>query len=131
MEMDVKNDLPAIVVDVHLQTITTISDIARARQPIRHKRDRTDPYGVIGLDIQEGWNVPLRHDQEVDRSAGINILNGQQEVIFVNFDGWLPVIDDIAKHTFSHQPIQCGRSSLTAGLGVTVRLLANLSHRLE
>lgn len=129
MEMDVKNDLPAAVVDVHHQAIATVSDVTLTRQPIRHKRDCTDPYDVIGLDVQEGWNVPLRHDQEVDRGTGMKILNGQQDVIFVDFDGWLSVIDDIAKHTFSHQTIHCGRSSLTAGLRVTVRLLAILGHR--
>src|SRR5688572_18647974 len=119
MEMHMKNDLPTAVVDIRHQAIAMVSDSTLARQAISHIRDGTYPFRVIGLDIQEGWHVPLRHDQEVDRSAGMNILNGQQGVIFVDFDGWRSVIDDIAKHTFSHQIIQCVRSSLAAGLKVT------------
>jgi hypothetical protein len=129
MEMHMENHLPASVVDICHQAIATISDFVLARQAIGHVGDGTHPHSIIRLDVQEGRHVPLWHDQEVDRSAGMNILNGQQDVIFVDFDGWLSAAADLAKHTFSHQTIQCVRSPLTAGLGVTLRWLGELGHR--
>ena len=39
MKVDVKNDLPAAVVDVDYQAITTVSNATLARQLIGHKRD--------------------------------------------------------------------------------------------
>ena len=128
MEMHMKNDLPTAMVDIRHQAIATLSETALARQMIGHIWNGTDPSSVVRLEVEQGGNVPLRHDEEMDRSAGMNILNGQQGVIFVDFDGWLSVTDDIAKHTLCHQTIQRGLSSLTAGLGIAFHWLAQLSH---
>ncbi len=106
MKMDVKNDLTTAVIDVRHQTKPTVGDAVLARQAIRHKRDRAHPDGVIGLDIQEGWHMPLRHDEQVDGSAWMNILNGQYDVILVEFDAGLSARDDVAKDTLSHQIIR-------------------------
>ena len=77
MEVDMKNDLPAAVVDVHHQAITAVGNATLARQPIGHKGEARQPHRVIRLDVQKGWHVPLRHDEEMDWRAGMNILNGQ------------------------------------------------------
>lgn len=106
MKMDVKNDLTAAAIDVRHQTKPTVGDAALARQAIRHKRDRAHPDGVVGLDVQEGWHVPLRHDEQVDGSAWMNILNGQYDVVLVEFDAGLSARDDVAKDTLSHQIIR-------------------------
>ena len=37
MEVDMKNDLPAAVVDVHDQAITAVGNATLARQPISYK----------------------------------------------------------------------------------------------
>jgi hypothetical protein len=106
MKMDVENDLTAAVIDVRHQTKPTVGDAALVRQAIRHKGDRAHPDGVIGLDVQKGWHVPLRHDEQVDGSAWMNILNGQYDVILVEFDAGLSARDDVAKDTLSHQIIR-------------------------
>ena len=77
MKVDMKNDLPATVVDVHYQAIPAVGNAMLARQPIGHKWEGSQPHRIIRLDVQKGWHVPLRHDEEVDRCAGMNILNGQ------------------------------------------------------
>lgn len=77
MKVNMKNDLPATVVDVHYQAITAVGNATLARQPIGHKWEGSQPHRIIRLDVQKGWHVPLRHDEEVDRCAGMNILNGQ------------------------------------------------------
>ena len=118
MEVHMKNDLPAAVVDVHYQAITAVGNATLAGQLIGHKRDRSQPHRVIRLDVQKGWYVSLRHDEEMDRRAGMNILDGQQDVILVDFDPWLEVGDDITKDTISHQATQCTPSSLARRLGV-------------
>jgi hypothetical protein len=130
MEMHMENNLPASVVDICHQAIATISDLVLARQAIGDIWDGAHPDSIIGLDVQEGRHMPLRHDEEVDRGAGMDILNGQQHVIFVDFNSWLSVVDDLAKRTFSHQTIQCVWSPLTAGLGITLRWLTQLRHRI-
>lgn len=128
VEMHMKDDLPAAVIDIRHQAVATLSKIVLACEAIGHIRHGTDPSSVVRLKVEQGGDVPLGHDQEVNRRAGMVILNSQQQVIFIDFDGWLSVIDDIAKHTFGHQTIQHGTSSLTAGLLIAFRGLAELSH---
>jgi hypothetical protein len=118
MKVHVKNDLPAAMVDVYDQPITIVREAALACQPIGHERDSTQPHRIMWFDIQQGWYVPLRHDQEVDRCAGVDVLNGQQDVILVYGNPWLSAGDDVAKDAVSHQPTQGMRSSLARGLGV-------------
>jgi hypothetical protein len=118
VKVDVKNDLSATVVDVHHQAIAAVGYATLARQLIGHKRERRQPHHVVWLNVQEGWHVSLRHDEEVDGRAGMNILDGQQSVILVNLDAWLAVSNDVAKDTISHRPAQHARSSLARGLGV-------------
>jgi hypothetical protein len=103
MKVDVKNDLPTAMVDVHHQTITAVGNAPLARQPIGHKWQGSQPHRVIWLDVQKGWHVPLRHNEEVDRCAGMNILNGEQDVILVCLDAWLAVGDDVAKEAYDHR----------------------------
>jgi len=57
MKVNVKNDLPAAVVDVDHQPITTVSDAPLTCQAIGHERDGTHPHRIIGRDVQEGWYV--------------------------------------------------------------------------
>ena len=131
MKVDVKNDLPSPVIDVHDQTITAVGDAVLARQLVGHKRDGREPQGVIGLDVQEGRHVPFRHDEEVDRRAGVNILNGHQHVILIHLDAWPTVGDDVAKNALCHQAIQRARSALPRGLGVFAsRLFLEAGHGL-
>ena len=106
MKMDVKNDLTAAAIDVCHQTKPVVGDAALARQAIRHKGDRAHPDSVIRLDVQEGWHVPLRHDEQMDGSAWMNILNGQYDVVLVEFDAGLSARNDVAKNTLSHQIIR-------------------------
>jgi len=77
MKVDMKNDLPAAVIDIRHQAITIVGNATLARQPIGHKGEARQPHRVIRLDVQKGWYVSLRHDEEVDGRAGMNILNGQ------------------------------------------------------
>jgi hypothetical protein len=118
VKVHVKNDLPATVVDVDHQAITTVCDAMLAGQSIGHKGDSTHPRRISWLDVQEGWYVSLRHDEEVDRRAGMHIFYGQQGLILVDFDPWLSVGDNVAKDAFRHQPTQGTPSSLAGGLGV-------------
>ena len=106
MKMDVKNDLTAAAIDVCHQTKPVVGDAALARQAIRHKGDRAHPDSVIRLDVQEGWHVPLRHDEQVDGGARMDILNGQYDVVLVEFDAGLSARDDVAEDTLSHQIIR-------------------------
>ena len=77
MKVDMKNDLPTAMVDVHHQTITVVGNATLTRQPISYKGEARQPHRVIRLDVQKGWHMPFRHDEEVDRRARMNILDGQ------------------------------------------------------
>ena len=72
MEMDMENDLPAVVLDIRYQAVTTLSEIMLARQTIGYIWHGTNPLGIFGLEVEEGGNVPLRHDEEVDSGAWLD-----------------------------------------------------------
>jgi hypothetical protein len=103
MKVDMKNSLPTTVVDVHDQTIAAISDAALTRQLIGNEGEARQPQSIIKCNLQQSRHVPLRHDEQVDRRAGVNILNRQQDVIFVGSRARFEIGDDRAKETSRHQ----------------------------
>lgn len=84
--MEVKDHLPAAAIDVDHQTITAVSNSMLTCESIRHERDGSHPGGIIRLDIEEGRNVSLGHNQQVDGGSRIHILDDEQGLVLIGFD---------------------------------------------
>src|SRR6185503_2400930 len=89
VEVDVKDDLPALAIHVHRNAVT--GQAMLRGEPLRRQQQTTDEGALLRREVVERRDVNLRHDQTVKRRLRMNVLECEHGFVFVQpLSGQLP-----------------------------------------
>src|SRR5690606_6179732 len=86
-------------------------------QLLHERHHSTQPGGVVGSDVGQRAHVVLRHHQQVNGRGRIDVVKGDELIVFVNLLGGNVARGDLAKntgvaHVCSYQ--ESGRAAFSA-----------------
>lgn len=121
--MNMIDSLPTIVATVAHDTVARLGKPFPLGDRLRQKIDAADEFGVSFFQIHHRRNMLMGYDEEMYGSRGMNVLNGKQGSVIVNFLSWQIAGRNFAKQTVfgsTHNPsfIACWpRAGNAADLG--------------
>src|SRR5690606_16057384 len=100
--MQVIDFLAAFAAGVHHEAKAAIMAgcAAVVKGQLLHERHHsTQPGGVVGSDVGQRAHVVLRHHQQVNGRGRIDVVKGDELIVFVNLLGGNVARGDLAKNT--------------------------------
>ena len=107
MQMDVKNRLAGVAVGVEDRPKSAGRDAAGLRDQRGASHHLADELVVVGGEIVERRDVPPRHDEDVGRRLRIDVVEGDDALVFEDDGGVDFVIHDRAEEARRHNGIWC------------------------
>src|SRR6267143_3944439 len=81
VQVQVINGLPRLRPLVHDQAVAVAIDLALVGDPVRHLEEVKEHRGVLRLQVVNGRDVLLRNDEDMRRSDGADIFEGDDLVV--------------------------------------------------
>ena len=61
-------------------------------------------FRIPGVDRGQRRNVLLRDDENMNRPLWLNVLERQDQLVFIDLAGWNPAVNDLAEQAVAHLP---------------------------
>src|SRR6266508_2997596 len=107
MEVEVVDDLTALRPGIAREAISALAVARALRQESRHAHAMPHDRLVASLEPRDRLDVPLGNDQQVDRRLGVEVLEGEDQVVLVFDVGRaFPGSDAAEGAAVAHRPLR-------------------------
>lgn len=99
VQMEVKNHLTSIRIDVKNRAVTFFGNPELLRKLASRCKDVSENRGVLFRDIVQRRDVFARAEEYVNRRLGLDVMKCEDLIVFVSDLGWQFLLRDAAEKT--------------------------------